>query len=698
MTSFGDARTRILLYFLFGIALPSGLLGYLAFRGIQNDRALVERERQNELQRIAAQVKLTVEGRLEEMAVNVSAAVSSWDSLRSLPAVGLARVLRADSLIESVFNVESGKTVRVVAGRGLRFRTDPPAQSRTDPESEWASIFRAARERELRSEDLGGALVLYRRALAHARDNHGRGDALNAVARVQRKLGDLAASGQSYERIRAEHADVQLSGGLPLGAAAGLEHAAVLLEAGDSTSARRVLLDTYADILEGQWVLTPAQFDFVTIGAMEFLQRLVGAAGLHLLGDSLAILRATEGPRRERAMALLDFEEEAQRLFDAVGGDGVRRPVVGRGRTFHTVLLDAPARAGSNRWGFTFNAEALATDGLAEVLSQSTGRVAWVLLTQDGDTLVKSSASPAPGSPTVTHGIGDFSQWTFQLSTAATGGTFLASRRAVYLYAFVLLAGILLFGLILTIRTIGRELELARMQSDFVSTVSHEFKSPLTAIRQMAEMLRADRVVSEERRSRYYDVLLEQSERLSMLVDNVLDFARMEERRRRIVLEPVDLGSLLEETVAEAQHRVAHEGFTIRVELSGPLPMIHLDAEAIRQALGNLIDNSVKYSGSSRQVIVSGSRHNGHVVIAVQDFGIGIEAGETGKVFDRFYRGGHELTRTVKGTGLGLTLVKQIVEAHAGVVEVRSEPGRGSTFSMRFPTIDDDQSTAQRNA
>ena len=234
------------------------------------------------------------------------------------------------------------------------------------------------------------------------------------------------------------------------------------------------------------------------------------------------------------------------------------------------------------------------------------------------------------------------------------------------------------------------------MQSDFVSTVSHEFKSPLTSIRQLAEMLQADMVPSEDKRRRYYDVLVEQSERLSTLIDNVLDFARMEEGRREMSRAAVDVKSLVEDIVTEAQHRVLHQGFTVRTELEDSLPSAFLDADAIRQALNNLIDNGVKYSGSSREVVVRSFRENAHIVIAVRDFGIGLAAEEADKVFDRFYRGGGELTRSVKGTGLGLTLVKQIVAAHGGDVEVHSEPGRGSTFSMRIPLVADPSVTHKR--
>jgi signal transduction histidine kinase len=250
---------------------------------------------------------------------------------------------------------------------------------------------------------------------------------------------------------------------------------------------------------------------------------------------------------------------------------------------------------------------------------------------------------------------------------------------------FLLITGILVFGLILTIRAVSHELELARMKSDFVSTISHEFKSPLTSIRQLAEMLHSGRVPSEERRRQYYDVLLEQSERLSLLTENILNLARIEEGRKKFTFEKTDLAAILQEIVSSFQDRVRHEGFSIELEIKKALPMIMVDRVAIGQAVTNLIDNAVKYSGESKRAIVSAFDEGAFLSIAVRDFGIGIRKEDLDKVFERFFRGGDELTRTVKGSGLGLTLVREIVEAHRGEVYAGSEPGKGSTFFVRLP-------------
>jgi signal transduction histidine kinase len=223
------------------------------------------------------------------------------------------------------------------------------------------------------------------------------------------------------------------------------------------------------------------------------------------------------------------------------------------------------------------------------------------------------------------------------------------------------------------------------LKSNLVSTISHEFKSPLAAIRQLAEMLHADRVPSEERRRKYYDILLEQSERLSLLTDNVLNLARIEEGRKEYSFEICDLCALVGEVVSAARQRVEHEGFEIAVECPDGCLAAPVDRDAVSQALTNLLDNAVKYSGESRQVIVRLFVENSQASITEQDFGVGIRNDELDKVFERFYRCGGDLTRTVGGTGLGLSLVKEIVAAHGGSVAVQSEPGKGSTFSIRLP-------------
>lgn len=677
MTPRLDPRSRILLYFLLGIALPSGLLGYLAFRGIQNDRALVERERRNELESAAAQFETAFERALDRLEDRVRVAGSGE----------MADFVRSEAPVEVVFEMDSTGDVRLLAAEGAVF-TDDPGIARVSGSTAANSPLAEAKRRELRGTALDEALEAYRRALELAPNEAARGEALAGVARIQRKLGLPEAAIETYERLGTRFGDVRSPAGLPFGAAAALEQGALLAETGDPARAAAVLSSLHRDLLEGRWRLTAAQFDLVAGGVREALETLAAGGSLPGGRDTLRVLAAEEAERREGALVLAAFEQEAERLLGHRTDPTNRTVIDAAGRTFPVILSRSPDPAGAPAVrGFVVDPASLARDVFAEAWGDDAHRVAWTLRPGGGRRTRASTASPAPGSPRVTTSLDGFPPWTLELSlsAAAMDEGFLASRRAVYLWAFVLLAGILLSGLVLTIRSVGRELELARMRSDFVSTVSHEFRSPLTAIRQLAEMLRGGRVPSEERRRQYYDVLLEQSERLTRVVENVLDFARMDAGRRDLLLEPVDLGRLAEDAATDARQRVAHEGFTIRTDVDDALPRARVDEQAVRQALGNLIDNGVKYSGTSRELEVRGFRENGEVVLAVRDFGIGLTPDDRERVFDRFFRGGHELTRSVKGTGLGLTLVKQIMDAHGGTVDVRSEQGEGSTFSLRFP-------------
>jgi signal transduction histidine kinase len=340
-------------------------------------------------------------------------------------------------------------------------------------------------------------------------------------------------------------------------------------------------------------------------------------------------------------------------------------------------------------WGIILDSERLRDDVLRPALRTliPSEEASWIVRGRDG-AAVLSSEKPASGPVTLrTDFISNVPDWALEIHQRPPRliKTFLLSHRGLYSFMFLLIAGILIFGLILTLRSVSHELELARLKSDFVSTVSHEFKSPLTSIRQLAEMLQSGRVPSEERRQKYYEVLVEQSERLALLTDNILSLAKIESGRAELRLEPTDIAALLADVTASIRERGRHEGFTVGLDVGGTLPPVMADRTALAQAVTNLVDNAVKYSGRSRTVSVRASTEGPAVVITVEDQGIGIKREDLERVFDRFYRAGDELTRTVKGSGLGLALVKEIVEAHKGAVSVESVPGRGSVFAIRLP-------------
>jgi signal transduction histidine kinase len=237
------------------------------------------------------------------------------------------------------------------------------------------------------------------------------------------------------------------------------------------------------------------------------------------------------------------------------------------------------------------------------------------------------------------------------------------------------------------IRAVNRELTAARMQSEFVATVSHEFRTPLTTLRQFTDMLRDQPSLSADRRMLAYDAQSRATERLTRLVESMLDFGRMEAGAHRYRLELRDCTALVRRIVDDYSNVARSSGHTVAFAGNGPAP-VDGDEEALSIAVRNLLDNAVKYSPQAQTVDVGVQRRNGDVFISVQDRGIGIPPHERGQIFTKFHRGEQARTRGIKGTGIGLATVHEIVKAHRGRVEVESTPGSGSTFTIVLPARD----------
>jgi signal transduction histidine kinase len=253
----------------------------------------------------------------------------------------------------------------------------------------------------------------------------------------------------------------------------------------------------------------------------------------------------------------------------------------------------------------------------------------------------------------------------------------------------MLLAGLAILGALIlgsgyfTFRGIQRELAAARLQSEFVSAVSHEFRTPLTSMRQLSEMLSKGRVISEDRRQQYYDVLTRESERLHRLVERLLNFGRTEAGAARYHLEPVELGELIRAVAGEFQRQAEH--CQVEVSVDAAPCRIRGEREMLSLALWNLLDNAMKYSPECRTVWISLSRNGAQAAIAVRDQGVGIPRHEQGRIFKKFVRGAGTAALGVKGTDIGLTMVDHAVKAHGGQVRLESEVGRGSTFTIVLP-------------
>jgi signal transduction histidine kinase len=262
-----------------------------------------------------------------------------------------------------------------------------------------------------------------------------------------------------------------------------------------------------------------------------------------------------------------------------------------------------------------------------------------------------------------------------------------AVRRqvAVFTGAFGALLAVIVAGIVVTWRLMRRETEMARLKSDFVANVSHDLKTPLSVIRMFGETLDMGRVTDETRRQEYYRVITRESERLSRLIDNVLDFSRIESGRRTYARLPTAVEPLVRETLEAFEYPLAQQGFKVETRIAPDLPEVGLDADAVGQALANLLDNAIKYSGDTKAIAVEAVVADGQLALTVADQGIGIPAAEHARIFEKFYRVGRSETQGRRGSGVGLALVRHVAEAHGGRVTVESRPGEGSRFTLWLP-------------
>jgi signal transduction histidine kinase len=240
-------------------------------------------------------------------------------------------------------------------------------------------------------------------------------------------------------------------------------------------------------------------------------------------------------------------------------------------------------------------------------------------------------------------------------------------------------------GAVLSARLISRELDVVRMKTDFAANVSHELRSPITQIRLKAESLILGLAETPEEIEAHYNIVLRESERLSRLVDNILDYAAIERGSKQYILRQSNIAETVYRAIESVRSTLELKDIELTLDVPYDLPPVHHDTDAITQCIVNLVSNAAKYSPGGSEVRVHARLVEG-VELTVSDDGIGIAPHDLRKIFDPFYRSRDSLARRQKGTGIGLTITRYIIEAHGGSISVQSRPGKGSTFTLRFPT------------
>jgi signal transduction histidine kinase len=555
---------------------------------------------------------------------------------------------RAFATSDAEVTVGANGDVEITPARRLAYA--PPQTASSPVPSE---IFAEAEALEFGKQDRAKAADAYAR-LAASGSPQVRAEALVRLARVLRRDGKWAAALKAYASL--ETFGATTVAGMPAGLVARAARCSTLNESGDRAGAHREAAALWSELTAGKWKVTKPTLETY----LKELKSLAPEVALPLDWDQrMALSEAAE-------WALMQKSDSGRTGF-LVEGQAVSA-IWERHGSIEKVRL-----AGPSSWETLWRK--LERDmGIDLRVSDAEGHLLHGNGSRRGQAAFRAAAMT--GLP-----------WSLT-ATSATGGALSESwtaRRRLLIGGLVIFALVLSLGSFLIARAISREFAVARLQSDFVAAVSHEFRTPLTSIRQLAEMLARGRMESEQHKQRAYDLMLGESDRLRRTVESLLDFGRMQARRYKFRSENLEAVEWTRSVADEFRETVRSRGYLIEFSGSAKDARILGDREALGGALWNLLDNAVKYSPDERQVHVTVSSSNGNVEVSVRDHGAGIAKQDLKRVFGKFYRGANAKKEGTKGTGIGLAIVKEIVEAHGGTVRVRSEPGQGSEFTMVLP-------------
>ncbi len=529
--------------------------------------------------------------------------------------------------------------------RGKRFRT----------------LFDRGEILELVEQRPDRALPLYREGYELPVSNRAKALALSRLGRCLRKMGQPQAAAEAYQKLFESYGDLYDPASRPFRLAAGLE----LHELAPARETVDKLRDLYHDLERGRWELAGDQWDYF-VATLE-----------DRLGSPSPPVAESEYAQH---LALARELRESFRHQGTLRPDQVYTFALTRGPLPYQTFYAASPFSPDSLIGFAADLEWIRAVLLAESRMQTAAEPSLTVELKSGSD--RPDDDKANYVRTAFRSLFPF--WELSLSLPPAAGLSSGRREALVFGGVIFLVlSVLGLGVFFLVRDASREMEVSRLRTDFVSGVSHELKTPLTLIRLYGETLLYGKGFPEEERNDYYRIITRESERLTHLLENVLDFSRIDRGQKQYQLQQGDLAPVVRQTVEVYGDYLRRRGFSVEVDLQADLPPIAFDAGAISQAVLNLMDNAAKYSEASRFVSVRLHAEDSRVLLEVQDRGVGIAPGERDKIFQRFYRapgGGRR-----GGHGLGLFLVQHIMEAHRGAIEVESEPGRGSRFRLVFP-------------
>ncbi len=697
-------QKRIILIFFLTILIPSVFLGIFGIRAIRNERFRIAKQLEGEHRRAAEYLKSQVQNSFRELGSSLqNLAHSSTIVEKDYPEIkNMILTQLVDSpLMENVFIAYDDEEVFFP-----QFQPVLKEKPSSIPQFKSSQLSKLSRAQgyEFEQKRYDAAISFYRELFDQSEDDNLKAQMLSNMARSQVKKRDYENAIKNYRTVFEDYKFSLSFSKLPLAVISGLQIVSCYKELGDFENAIKTSLALYRNICDMTWDLTEAQFRTYCSLVDEAFAGIVTETQNEFLENEyiqeMDQLKVLYRERIEQWRAMKDIKQE---IIPELKNRFNRSSSSSSSPLFFAKTIDdtpyfiacillpaAPDTDFSGLIGAKVDREYLTDHVLSELIkSQQFSENTRIVISDLADRPILGSKDESIELATVTEFFVDnFPPWKIEFFRSQTSGLAgIDIKKSFYFLTIVVLLIVLTFGAALIMRTIAHEMEVLKIKSDFVSSVSHEFKTPLTSIRTLVERLQNGKVQDKEKMMQYFSVITQDTDKLTRLVGNILDFSKIEEGKREFDFEETDVAQLVSRQIQEFQKDELLKDFSIQAFINEDIPQLSVDGEALSQALNNLLDNAVKFSPDKKEIEVHLRNDKKNVILDVKDNGIGISPDELDKIFEKFYQGKNALKQTVKGAGLGLTLVKHTVEAHGGRVSVKSKVGEGSTFSLILPIV-----------
>lgn len=678
------------------------VLAVFAIREVGREKIVRENEIKKGFQNAADLIATEITSTLGELELKINLRIQALPSSSSSDEQTklLAQIQNEENLIAESFLISDKNGISFPLYKPLYLLSDKSPPSSSPFELENNPLYKQAVTLENVNEDYAEAILAYENIIVAANKRE-KAALLNAISRCFLKAKNPKEAVRIYEKLTHNYSEVTNQDGIPYGFIARFQTGKILSELGNFETSSLELFNLLDDLFKPRWELTKPQFDLYSDKTKQLIQAIQNSSDEQLdrnaLDQKWAEFLLVE---KEKTQQMNRIELLVQSSISKIQNISSDQQTESNGfQRFSEILDNKPYLFAfksinpDSLFAFLYDTDYFINQMFPNILAQVSEFDNGLAVVQDHlgrflasqDKQLDNELQPIVSIPIGTNQ--EFLPWTISVYEKIPGFSErqYKRKRNLYLLTAAAVISILFFGGFLAIRSTAKELKLARMQSEFVSTVSHEFRTPLMSIRYLGELLQRGRVKDEEKRQEYYDTITEESKRLGRLIENTLDFSKIEAGMKKYSFEQTDIIEVLDEAGDHFQKQFLEDKFILEKNIGESISSIYVDKEALTRALLNLLDNAAKYSGDSRKIILRSYEKENFTCLEVEDFGIGIPDNEQKKVFEKFYRSENIQEGPIKGSGIGLTLVAHTVHAHLGEVLLESKEGKGTKITLKLP-------------